>query len=571
VAGLDSLANVGDLVSLWYGQGSDGRDAALAQVASSLQATNSFLEDAYGFFGELGIAGLLGDQIVVGSEDTDLSLEERLGFSGNTFIHGGSGDDLLVGWFGKDTLDGGTGADEASFYLVSGNMTEGLSASLFHLDSSAQFSAEIVGEEVQSFLFNVEELELGRHDDILEVVSLDGATSVKEVYGGDNGLLGDKIDLSSVTTQGAIVNLESNTLRLTDSPRILEIHDFENAFGTSNNDTITGDDEANGINGHLGADHLFGGGGDDFIFFDAADGGNVNGGDGRDVAVALGEGAVTVDMHAQQLEVVIGGGGADDITISGSDQPQMAAGGGNSDTFHVTYDDVDAPKVLWGGAGADVFDFTLSNPESCEQFGIAVVRIDGLTAESFAQLTLADLGLGDIDLSKIDAIIINPDQGDVFLQDGYLIDASTLVDGWIPEEAALVFDVQQSTYLGGAESHAIQSLFNTDFETRHSDQWQNYLITVTPTRTVVTEVDSYVEVGEGGYASLEEAIVGTTAYAELIFAEYGDLAQVASDVPIYSFFIVGGHFSGASLIDNGDFTVTLPDPGITPFDWRLAA
>jgi RTX calcium-binding nonapeptide repeat (4 copies) len=286
-AGIESLANADDLVSLWYGQGSVGRSDALAQIAASLAATNSFFEAAYGYFGEIGIGGFLGDQIVVGSQGHDFALEEQLGLSWNTFIHGGGGNDLLVGSLGKDTLDGGSDHDEASFYVASGEMTDGVIASIFNLDSSAEFSTEVAGADLQSFLFNIEELALGRHDDILEIINLDGSTtSLNHVYGGDNGGLGDKIDLSSFTMSGAFIDLEGETLRLTNSQTVVHVHDFENAVGTAYNDIVTGNNQANGNNGNTGADELFGFDGDDFIFFDAEDT-VVNGGAGRDVAVAL--------------------------------------------------------------------------------------------------------------------------------------------------------------------------------------------------------------------------------------------------------------------------------------------
>lgn len=73
-------------------------------------------------------------------------------------------------------------------------------------------------------------------------------------------------------------------------------------------DTITGTGSDDVIFGGDGIDHLFGGSADDFTFFDADDT-LVNGGAGRDVAMALGLDAVTVNMLAQGLEVVIGGGG----------------------------------------------------------------------------------------------------------------------------------------------------------------------------------------------------------------------------------------------------------------------
>lgn len=84
--------------------------------------------------------------------------------------------------------------------------------------------------------------------------------------------------------------------------------------GNASDNIIHGGGGDDWISGSSGADELFGGGADDFIFFDAEDTA-VYGGSGRDVAVALGQTGVTVNMAAQDLEVVIGGDGADVISF----------------------------------------------------------------------------------------------------------------------------------------------------------------------------------------------------------------------------------------------------------------
>jgi Ca2+-binding RTX toxin-like protein len=120
--------------------------------------------------------------------------------------------------------------------------------------------------------------------------------------------------------------------------------------GNASDNIIHGGGGDDWISGGTGADALFGGGADDFIFFDAEDTG-VNGGAGRDVAVAVGQTGVAVNMAAQDLEVVIGSDGADVITGIGG-ATRFAAGGAGADSFSLTYDDGDGPTVLWGGAGS---------------------------------------------------------------------------------------------------------------------------------------------------------------------------------------------------------------------------
>ena len=96
-------------------------------------------------------------------------------------------------------------------------------------------------------------------------------------------------------------------------------------YGDADNDVLRGEGGSDVVIGGQGADQLFGGGGDDFGFFDAADT-HVNGGAGRDSAWAIGPDAIDADMLAWAIEVLSGGGGADTITMSGSDS-LMAAGG----------------------------------------------------------------------------------------------------------------------------------------------------------------------------------------------------------------------------------------------------
>jgi RTX calcium-binding nonapeptide repeat (4 copies) len=350
------------------------------------------------------------------------------------------------------------------------------------------------------------------------------------------------------------------------------------------NDAITGTTEGDVLFGGSGADILIGGAGDDFIFFDAADGINVNGGAGRDVGAAVGLDGVTVNMTAQGLEVCIGSGGADEITCAGSEGALFAAGSGGADTFNVAYDQSEAPKVLWGGAGADSFNFFFGDPENefDAQLGIAVVRIEGLTEENFAQLSIGDLGLGGVDLSKIDAIIVNPDSADRFYIDGSTLGTSMLnvedygvgdyphfVTGY---DISAVSGVLSSSYLGG--EHAIQSVYFREVrvETYYTYAYDYNQIDVTATGdVVVTETDFFAETW---HDSLQEAIDQALQDSGPWFEENDPywVARLESDSPAAPFFVVGGAFTGASLSSSGALTAPAPeDPGATPFDWLLVA
>jgi Ca2+-binding RTX toxin-like protein len=357
-------------------------------------------------------------------------------------------------------------------------------------------------------------------------------------------------------------------------------------YGDADDDVLRGEVGIDVLIGGSGIDQLFGGAGDDFIFFDAEDT-MVNGGSGRDVGWALTGDPIMADLVAMAMEVLIGGGGADTIILSGGTDPLFAAGGAGNDTFVVTHNDIEGPKILWGGAGADTFEFNQTDPEyRWEQVGIAVVHIAALTEEMFATLTLGALGLAGIDLTKIDAIILNPDAGDQFRMDGGLLsthsinleefDITTgpgyhLVDDF---DTPASFEVRSSGFLG--ETQAIQSVFFNEirFETTYWELYDYYQIGVTASGVVdVMETESFTETG--GIANLEEAIALALENSQAWFQENEPywVQQETSDSPYYAapFFVVGGRFAGATLIDDGSLVATPEDPGTTAFDWLLAA
>jgi hypothetical protein len=377
---------------------------------------------------------------------------------------------------------------------------------------------------------------------------------------------------------GAIINVIGST------------HD-DRLAGNAGSNVLEGGEGSDWINGRSGADQLFGGGGDDFIFFDFADGANVNGGSGRDVAVAVGDQGVTVNMATQGLECVIGCDKADMIYVTEDGQPVFAAGGGDSDHFILDNLEAHAPRILWGGDGADVFEF-----QNGGRVGLAVVRIDGLTEEAFSRLTLADLGLGDLDLSQISAIIINPDASDRFYLDDLELGTSSVNLGeWstIGDDPDLLvhlvggfsspvsFGVRTTDSLGG--QHAVQAVYDNEVRAHHvlTFNYNFFDVTVWSNGEYrVTETDTYVE---SPIQDVDEGIDDALMTAELVFAEYDQLGyhwatseywtlQEASTTPKGQFFVVGGQFVGDSLFANDDLRGNLPDAaGTSPFDWLLAA
>ena len=518
------------------------------------------------------------------------------GTDSSDFIHGGGGNDTIFGSLGRDVIDGAEGRDVVDYSHLD-------SARQFNLIGTAQSTADYVGyvtgtgllDILQASLFGIEEIRGGSQSDEFRVSSL--ADALERIDGGENGAEGDLLSFADVV-QGVALNLQVGTLVIGEVQ--VEVAGFERIEGSSHNDVIIGNDGANILYGADGADSLFGGGADDFIFFDFADGGNVYGGAGRDVAVALGDDGVTVDMAAQGLECVIGCDGDDTITVSNENDPVFAAGGGGSDHFILDNLEAYGPRILWGGSGADVFEFQNGGCVS-----LAVVNIDGLTEEAFSRLTLEDLGLGEINVSWLSAIFINPDATDRFYSDDGVLGTSSvnLRDWWdfgddpelldllLPGSAPVSLDVRTSDVPGG--TYAIQGVFRNEVRALHEItlQYNYYDVTVRSDGGYdVVDTETYEEYlirynleTDSMIDTRSEVIEDALRSAERLFAQwdeydYGDITseywtvQARSDIPTGPFYVVGGEFAGTVLSANDDLSGTLPDdPGPSPFDWLLAA
>lgn len=184
---------------------------------------------------EADIIGTGGDDRLTGTEGDDVIA----GMAGDDIIHGGGGDDIICGRWGADQITGGVGND--SLYGEDGNDTIGGGA----------------GDDI---------VDGGRGDDTIE--GSFGTDSLTHV-GAWRELV---IDLRSGFASGWGTDSFSNV---------------ENAFGSTANDTLIGDFQANELHGSLpwssrqDRDVLIGLGGDDILR--GYDGGDwLRGGAGND-------------------------------------------------------------------------------------------------------------------------------------------------------------------------------------------------------------------------------------------------------------------------------------------------
>ena len=248
---------------------------------------NNFLD---GRGGNDIVFGLGGNDVVLGGAGNDVIGGGNKGniFSssltdGNDFVSGGSGNDVLIGGTGFDILDGGTGFDTADYS---------------HLGQA--ITLEAVGVVNKGFF----------QDQIFNIEKIIGATGKANAIDGSTGT-------SSTTSLN--VNLAQDSLIVNGIPGLgsvgFQVENFVNVTGTSQADSIIGNNKNNILDGAGGNDTVFGLGGNDVVL----------GGAGNDVI----------------------GGGSKGNTLSSSliftDGNDFVSGGSGND-------------VLIGGTGFDILD-----------------------------------------------------------------------------------------------------------------------------------------------------------------------------------------------------------------------
>lgn len=187
--------------------------------------------------------------------------------------------------------------------------------------------------------------------------SYNGARQTLTIWDGGGN---DTIDASSYKGGGATIDLREGVDNVTKIGQTLVwiavgAH-VENAMGTSANDTLTGDDNANLITGDGGDDHIAGLGGNDTLYggvgiVDPSDGSDtIAGGDGADYIVGnTGDdvlyGGIGVADSEGSSDTIFGGYGRD--AIYGNAGDDFLYGGGT------LADPNDTEDTIAGGKGAD--------------------------------------------------------------------------------------------------------------------------------------------------------------------------------------------------------------------------
>ncbi len=274
--------------------------------------------------------------------------------NGADTLTGGAGNDNLVGSGGADQLNGGAGIDVARFDLSPGAVTVNLETgtgtgsdaqgdTYTNIEGAAgsAFNDRLIGDAGTNFL-----------------VGLNGDDTLRGGAGGDalDGGAGSDFANYQGSSAEVFVDIQSN-LAFSGDATGDQLTGIENLYGSSFNDTLSGDAGRNILGGEGGADLLDGRGGDDALSGEAGDD-ILNGRDGADRLVG-GDGADTLSGEAGNDSMdggigndgAFGGAGNDSITggagvdqLDGGDDNDFLEGGADADT-------------LTGGAGIDTASY----------------------------------------------------------------------------------------------------------------------------------------------------------------------------------------------------------------------
>jgi Ca2+-binding RTX toxin-like protein len=402
------------------------------------------VETAYGGSGDDTIIGNDGPNAIFAKGGNDIiggagEKDYLYGGEGNDQLWGGGGNDSLVGSDGADTFFGGEGADWISAWngVDTVSYDDHTVPVTVTLDGVANDGAAGEGDNV---LPGAEKLIGGWAGDTLTGSDgpetligglgadklnglggpdlLDGREGQDTLKGGDGGdtLIGgtenDKLygdvgidvlrgetgndqldggpdpDFADYTTAQSAVTVDLGLKTAAGGDGSDTLASIESAYGSSFDDTLTGDGGSNTILGFGGSDKLYGGGNKDHLF--GADGDDllrggpgddeVNGGGGSDTAdYSTAPAAVKVELSFYNQSAT-GGDGTDWLSLI-----ENATGSSFADNITGS----SAPNVLRGGGQADML-FGLGGDDSLDGQGGTDSLDGGLDVDTCLGETLAN-------------------------------------------------------------------------------------------------------------------------------------------------------------------------------------
>ncbi|WP_052121600.1 calcium-binding protein [Inquilinus limosus] len=277
--------------------------------------------------------------------DTLSGIERVIGSAGNDTLTGsGFSNDTLIGGAGADILDGQGGIDTADYSGSGAGVTVDLAAGTGS-GGDAEGDTLTGIENITGTAFIDHLYGDGANNTIL---GLDGNDTIRGGAGSDALDGGAGSDFANYQGSSAAVNVNLLTNVNTGGDAAGDtLANIENLYGSSHDDTLTGDAGRNIIGGELGNDTLIGNGGDDSLSGEAGND-NLDGGDGNDRLVG-GDGDDIANGGANS-DSIDGGAGTD--TLNGGAGDDSISGGAGTDTINGN----DGNDIIEGGADADAID-----------------------------------------------------------------------------------------------------------------------------------------------------------------------------------------------------------------------
>jgi Ca2+-binding RTX toxin-like protein len=335
--------------------GGEGNDFLMGTLANDIldggtgTDTASFVNafnggSATGVTVDLNVQGTAQDTVAAGL-DTLTGIENLIGSQLNDTLIGNADANVIEGGLGDDRLVGGAGDDTASY----AGSTAGVTVSLAlqgtaqntggaGTDTLAGFQNLLGSASNDSLTGDAGENTLsgGAGDDTLNP----GANAAGTVDLLDGGTGSDTASFAGYTAAvtATLTGAADGTASI-DGLQITSLRNIENLLGGDGNDILTGDANANVIEGGLGDDSLDGGAGVDTVSFSGSTGVTV------DLSILTAQNTGFGNDTIIGFENVRTGSGTD--TVTGDANDNVFFDGGGADTYN-------------GAAGSDTVDYSAS-------------------------------------------------------------------------------------------------------------------------------------------------------------------------------------------------------------------
>lgn len=387
--GADIISGGDDIDVLVGGAGNDTLDggASISQVFPTLSFMGNLGFDTVDYSQETG-GGAINVNLATGvatdtfgDTDTITNISRIVGTANNDTFTGGADDffEEFDGRGGNDTIDGGSGFDQASYQFAATAVAANFSGTTQVTGLGTVNDGQILdGDGGTDTLVNVESIEGSEFDDIFLTGDTGQGFMRARPRGGDDTIDGTavftEVDyLFSGATTGVIVNFDSVSHMGVASNQALDASGDTDTFinvqaarGTEFDDQFFGDTSFHRYRGGAGDDTYTGGTGTDEVSFTSGVNGSTQGAVANiDTVAHAGQAAGTATDEYGDTDTLISierlrGGELDDTFFGNADANRLRGFDGSDTLFGMGgNDDIqggDGLDVLVGGSGDDILD-----------------------------------------------------------------------------------------------------------------------------------------------------------------------------------------------------------------------